>query len=542
MGSCVTDELKQYKRVVLMMANHGDGEAPDNAKKLLNDLRAASSMPGAALKGVKYSVFGLGWAKEHARNHHAVSQFVDESMERLGGKRMTPIGIGNSEEDPVNEFEEWKQCVFGALQQDEEWDTAEDIEGQKTPKSVHDSFTSCQLGLLPEGQVLHTGTVSASKPLLQIERDSQHMSYIEVEIEADQNIDAHILTAGDHIAVYPQNSDKSIASVVSALHLKKEDLDTPITLSGDSFTLGHALKHNLDVGNVLSLVTVKAAADIAEELKVQCAPDLHALTRRDVFQSEIKQAGLALQDLMQDHCELPQAMSLQQKVELLQTVPALLPRFYYVSTVNDDTSFRLAVKLVQFKNKFRRTVQGPASSYLHSLSPGDKLRYFVRQTNFDLPENSKQPVIMIATDIGIAPIIGFLKEREIMLKAKGRKALGDAILFYGCPATGEELYQDVIQHALEQGLLTKVHYSYWLFAPHNDNVKSIIESVLECKEEIQHYMAKGASIYTSGDSMGYGEGVREAIQEIVTPEGDDGESFMRQLVAQHRFIDMISRW
>ena len=82
-----------------------------------------------------------------------------------------------------------------------------------------------------------------------------------------------------------------------------------------------------------------------------------------------------------------------------------------------------------------RTFHGVCSSYLSALTPGTRIRCFVRATYtaFHLPADPSVPVIMIAAGTGIAPMRGFIEERAEILKAGGGgRTLGPALLYFGC--------------------------------------------------------------------------------------------------------------
>ena len=75
-----------------------------------------------------------------------------------------------------------------------------------------------------------------------------------------------------------------------------------------------------------------------------------------------------------------------------------------------------------------------ASTMLGNLPVGGTVPGMVRtlQSQFHVPNDKLAPMIMVGPGTGLAPMMGFLQEREALLKKK--ESLGEAMLFFGCRA------------------------------------------------------------------------------------------------------------
>jgi sulfite reductase alpha subunit-like flavoprotein len=124
-----------------------------------------------------------------------------------------------------------------------------------------------------------------------------------------------------------------------------------------------------------------------------------------------------------------------------------------------STSAHIVVGVLKFITQKGRSVHGVCSRFLSRIQAGGKLRVFVQPTEFHLPSDSTIPIIMAAAGTGIAPFVGFLKER-IRLVRSGFTRMGKAYLYYGCRDEHTVIFTDVIREALLVGALTDCHFAY----------------------------------------------------------------------------------
>ena len=90
--------------VVLVVATTGEGDATDNARKF-NRFLTSKSTPADALRGLKYTVFGLG--DLNYINFNQMGKRTELNMDRLGAVKVYPRGIGDASQDIEADLRKW---------------------------------------------------------------------------------------------------------------------------------------------------------------------------------------------------------------------------------------------------------------------------------------------------------------------------------------------------------------------------------------------------------------------------------------------------
>ena len=92
-----------------------------------------------------------------------------------------------------------------------------------------------------------------------------------------------------------------------------------------------------------------------------------------------------------------------------------------------------------------------------------KVPVFQRKNlHFKLPSAPNTPIIMIGPGTGVAPFIGFLQHRELILKASNdQEPLGESWLFFGCRHKEKDyLYHKELECYLSTGVLSHLFLSF----------------------------------------------------------------------------------
>ncbi|KAG6868747.1 hypothetical protein C0993_011326, partial [Termitomyces sp. T159_Od127] len=89
--------------VAFITSTAGQGEPPQNGRQFYKALNAAVARGEAVLAGVKYSVFGMGdshyWPRpEDAGYYNKPGKDLDARVEKLGGERVAPLGLGDDQD------------------------------------------------------------------------------------------------------------------------------------------------------------------------------------------------------------------------------------------------------------------------------------------------------------------------------------------------------------------------------------------------------------------------------------------------------------
>ena len=190
---------------------------------------------------------------------------------------------------------------------------------------------------------------------------------------------------------------------------------------------------------------------------------------------------------------------------------------------------------------------GVATTYLASLSAGDKLLVSVRpsHTAFHPPlDIATIPVLMVCAGSGLAPFRGFVQERAMQLSA-GR-ILAPALLFIGCRHPDKDaLYAEELAQWAEQGAVD-VRYAFSRCPERSEGCKYVQDRLWHDRKEARELWEKGARFYVCG-SGAVGDGVGEAIMRVYR-EGkeekgeeykeEDGKAWFRGL-RNERFVSDV---
>ncbi|KAF5369235.1 hypothetical protein D9757_010016 [Collybiopsis confluens] len=98
------DSLGQEDYVAFITSTAGQGEPPQNGRQFSKALNAAvTRRETALLQKLRYSVFGMGdshyWPRaEDAHYYNKPGKDLDGRLEKLGGLRVTPLGLGDDQD------------------------------------------------------------------------------------------------------------------------------------------------------------------------------------------------------------------------------------------------------------------------------------------------------------------------------------------------------------------------------------------------------------------------------------------------------------
>lgn len=100
MADVKLNDLKEYKKALFITSTWGDGDAPDNASSLLEELKDSSDK---CLGNLEYAVFGIG---EDVYEHFCKAAIdFDEALANLGAKRIFEVKkCGEDYEDGLSDW------------------------------------------------------------------------------------------------------------------------------------------------------------------------------------------------------------------------------------------------------------------------------------------------------------------------------------------------------------------------------------------------------------------------------------------------------
>lgn len=236
--------------------------------------------------------------------------------------------------------------------------------------------------------------------------------------------------------------------------------------------------------------------------------------------------------------------------DLLNALPRLAPRYYSISSspLADPRRCSITVGLVTFTSATGRAHRGAASSMIHSQAVGTPLIGTVRvlQSSFKLPKDPTVPIIMVGPGTGLAPMMGFMQEREALLqRGGGRKTsggaspLGPALLFFGCRSAAEDfIYKDRLEGYLASGVISGLHVAFSRDGPSKVYVQDLIEKQ---GAEVWKLLESGAYVYICGDARRMAPDVRRAFMAVAQKHGGRSEAsaqnWMGALMEGKRYLE-----
>lgn len=497
MDDAQLEELSQTERILVICSTHGDGDMPDNAERLWEEINTASA---PTFDNTHYSVLALGDLSyetfcDAGRNW-------DQRLAKLGSMRIHERI--DCDVDYTIASEDWTASVLPKIS---------NVGDQNMIVSA-DEFLSAPAKQRYNRNNPLTGLLKVKRRLNKhgSTKDTQHY---EVSL-AGKDIRYDV---GDVINILPRNRRELVDEVLA---LVNADGNEPAP--GQSVSLHQHLTHNLEI-RTPSRRLLKAIAEHGNDTIIKALLDksnpneLTAyLWSKDVV------------DLLRLH---PGVFT--EANALIDVLSPLEPRSYSISSslnVHAD-EVHITVATVRYDDNGRQH-HGVGSTYLaDQLEPGDEVKYyFVSNKSFSLPENGDAPIIMIGPGTGIAPFRAFLQERQF------RFDKGDAWLFFGDRnAASDFLYEGEIKAFLESGGLKRLDLA---FSRDQQNKIYVQDRMRENGAEFFSWLDRGAYVFVCGDAEKMAKDVNAALHDIIRRHGrmtpDEAEAYVSDLKKHKRYV------
>ncbi|MEG0009840.1 MAG: assimilatory sulfite reductase (NADPH) flavoprotein subunit [Aeromonas sp.] len=256
----------------------------------------------------------------------------------------------------------------------------------------------------------------------------------------------------------------------------------------------------------------------------------------------------ALKDLAGDKAQVNALVAAAQVVDVLKRFPAklgaeqlvsllrpLTPRLYSIASAQSEVEeeVHLTVGVVRYPQADGTVRSGGASSYLADrLAEEAEVRVFVEHNdNFRLPASPDTPIIMVGPGTGIAPFRAFMQEREAI------GASGKNWLFFGNPHfTQDFLYQVEWQRYVKSGLLSKISLAFSRDQGHKIYVQ---DRLREAGLELYQWLQAGAHFYVCGDANHMAKDVQQALLDVIAEHGhksrEEAEEYLSELRRAKRY-------
>ncbi|MCX6048572.1 MAG: flavodoxin domain-containing protein, partial [Chloroflexi bacterium] len=521
--------LPQEGAVIIVTASY-EGQPPDNARHFVAWL---DGLPAAALKGVKYAVFGCG-NKDWARTYQAIPKKIDQKLADAGAERLIERGEANARGDFFGDFDHWYAnfwpqmgAAFGQAMRTPTRTTLFEVEFVHGTRDPLIRQNNLQIGTIVENREL----VNMAAPNA---RSKRH-----IELALPEN---SAYRAGDYLAVLPINPADNVDRALRRFGLAY-DAQVVIHMAPGGQTF-FPIDQPITAGELLASyveLSLPATRKHVEQLAIltPCPPEkkaLEALMADDtVYTEAILNKRVSVLDLLErcPSCGLPFAA-------FLQMLSPLKPRQYSISSSPlwsaSHCTLTLAVldaPALSGQGKY----YGVASTYLAHARPGTKVAMTIRPSNvaFHPPASLATPIILVCAGTGIAPFRGFIQDRALRASQANGQSLGRALLFFGCDHPDVDfLYQEELAKWEQQGIVSvRTAFSA---APVGE-VKFVQDRLWQDRAEIVELLKQGATFFVCGDGRRMAPAVHEMCiriyQEATNCAADEAEQWMNEMERTH---------
>ena len=579
--NCLVADLEDYDHhdlqslgdkqlAIFVLATYGDGEPTDNAVPFNLFLRDTERKGTDVLSSLGYAAFGLGSTSYQFYN--AMIRHLDEVLSASGASRLGPLGLGDDGKGTLeDDFTQWAAAalaqIAGALNMPQ-------VERQYTPsynitETAMTSLDGVFLGEPNKSQVYQavSGPFTADNPYPATIAETRELfstvgrNCIHVDFDTSGTTVGY--DTGDHLAVWPTNSDLEVARFLQVFGLKgdavinitSKDASEKVPVPSPT-TYASIARHYLDI---CAPITRSILAEMTALLPSGPLSDRLGRLTGDVsaFHSEVTLRRLNLAQLMSitaDEKAVTQILDIPFSF-LLEILPKLKPRRYSISSSALASRNSISITAVvdadlreqSLTNPYR--FQGVSTSYLLALhsqavkktvtpthqlhlprftAPSTGIRplivpIHVSRSKFRMPRHHTTPMIMIGPGTGVAPFRAFVQERAYVSKL-GRE-VGEMHLLYGCRDEGEVLYKeewDMHRNSLPEGTFEM----YTAFSRKEGTPKAYVQDLLvEQAQRLQRLVGKGAHVYVCGDAKRMAKDVSRAFSQIL---GEDKVAALRK--------------
>ena len=195
-------------------------------------------------------------------------------------------------------------------------------------------------------------------------------------------------------------------------------------------------------------------------------------------------------------------------IGLLQFLPRLMPRYYSVSRITNEGTIKFVFNWIENKRKHEPAIPGVCTSYLKTLTCGDKV-YVYKRKNDNFKPNSTRSMVLIGAGTGVSPFLGFLdhvykhgNNSNVTLVTGNRYKNLDSV------------YREEFMFYLTKSVLT----SYYAAHSRDEGCKHryVQDIIRDYADFFVNKFDEGATVYVCGDAKGLGASVLGAFVEIIS--------------------------
>lgn len=487
-------QLKKESHLLVVVSTYGEGEPPESAVDLFEQLKKGKI---GKLDGLKFAVLGLGDSSYEF--FCQTGKDFDNFLATAGAERI--YELASLDVDYQDAAKSWGEQALNAITATLSTGAASNNVASAVQQAVGHSQYSKENPF--------PARLSVNQKITG--RDStKDIRHIEINL-ADSGL---TYQPGDALGVWFDNDAELVGEVLALTGLSGDEATAHGTLR--AALSGHFELTRLHGGFITGLAEIAGNAALKD-------------LAGDKAQVNALVASAQIVDVLK---RFPTALTAEQLIGLLRP---LTPRLYSIASSQREVEeeVHLTVGVVRYPQEDGTVRSGAASSYLADrLAEDAEVRVFVEHNdNFRLPANPDTPVIMVGPGTGIAPFRAFMQERE----AQG--AEGKNWLFFGNPHfTQDFLYQVEWQRYVKSGLLSKISLA---FSRDQANKIYVQDRLREAGQELYQWLEAGAHCYVCGDANKMAKDVQEALLDVIAEHGhksrEEAEEYLSELRRAKRY-------
>ncbi len=490
MGDIELAELASRERILIVTSTYGEGEMPDNAQILWDEI---NSEEAPSFENSFFSVLALGDTSYDL--FCEAGKLWDKRLEELGAERV--VNRVDCDVDFEDDATAWMEAVMPLITEKGSQDTVATV-SSSVPKDIKPKFDKKN----PlEAELITKRCVSGEESSKEI-----------VHYEFSLGDSGETYLAGDALNIIPENRPDLIQELIELFNTKP-----------DAETM-RRLQYELEI-RTPSKELVELVGQKTEDEEMR-----RMVENNDKEAIEDFLWGLDSYQLIKSYGTDKLAF-----YEFLNTCKTLTPRAYSISSSvkKHENEVHLTIGSVRYKREDRQQ-NGVASTFLADFATvGEKVKcYFSPNKQFKIPEDGNIPIIMVGPGTGIAPFRAFLEERE----ATGAK--GENWLFFGDRNKEHDfIYRDEIEEMQERGLINKLSLAF-----SRDQAQKIYvqDRMIEQGEELFAWLQRGGYFYICGDAFRMAKDVDKALHQLISNHGnmseDEAISYVNTLKKQKRYV------
>ncbi|KAM0248513.1 hypothetical protein ACHAQJ_009450 [Trichoderma viride] len=579
------DAFPEDKVAIFVLATYGEGEPTDNAVDFYNVItdqaNTFSKSRNPPLGNFQYIIFGLG--NSTYEHYNLMARSVNKALEYFGAQRIGEPGEGNDGTGTMEEdFLVWKDGMWAALS--EKFNLKQRAAVYNPIYSVvgKDELTCASREVyVGEPNKMHLeGTVagpfntqnpyiaSVTESTELLKNSDRNCLHLEIDISSS-NLSYQ---TGDHIAIWPINPEHEVDEFLRILGLESRRR-TVISIKALESTAKVPFPSPTTFDTI-----VRYRLEICAPVSRQFLGTLAEFAPNDGAKIEIAKLGgdkaYFHNKIGKMHYNIARTLNIISGGEkwtkipfsaLIEGLTRLQPRYYSISSsavaqpdkisitavvekqiiggrpdpfMGVATNYLLALKQKQNEESDtapRYEIMGPRNKYKGICIP-----IHIRTSNFRLPRDPSQPVILIGPGTGVAPMRAFVQERAKL--AQFGHIVGQTLLFFGCRRREEDyLYES---EWLEYKEILGNKFDLINAFSREETKKVYVQHRLkDYASEINDLLKKGAYIYVCGNATNMSHEVKNTLSHIISGQRGitlaNAEGMVKTMKATGKYLEDV---